>query len=157
MSDVACEMPPSPMPRSPEFLLALVSDMAVTHNFAFTPRDGLTFCNCYVAVVTASLRCPIPPRLANLQNAWLKSDEGRMAGWMPVDAETARARAQLGYPTVASWANPKHDAPGHIALLVPAPQGVASIHISQAGTENFIRAPIGRGFGSLAPDYFTHQ
>lgn len=157
MSDLVCENQPPPMPRGPEFLLALITDMAVTANYAFTPRDGLTFCNCYISVLTAALRCAIPPRLANLQNAWLKSNEGLLAGWMPVDVETARHRAALGYPTVASWSNPKHDAPGHIALVVPSPPGVASMYISQAGTENFLRAPIGRGFGSIQPDFFTHQ
>lgn len=157
MTDNFSRMPESPTQRAPELLLALVSDMAVTANFAFTPRDGVTFCNCYVAVLTAALRCPIPPMLANLQYAWLKSDEGRMAGWMPVDSETARARVELGYPTVAVWKNPHHDRPGHIALLVPAPKGVVSIHITQAGASNFIRAPIGRGFGSLLVEFFTHQ
>lgn len=153
----ACEMPASPVPRDPATVLSLISDMAVTHNFAFAPRDGATFCNCYVSVLTAALRCPIPPLLANLQHAWLTSEEGRMAGWMPIDTETARQRAQLGYPTVAAWLNPKHDKPGHIALVVPAPAGVASLHVSAAGAENFVRAPIGRSFGTLQPDYWTHQ
>ena len=153
----ACEMPSSPMPRSADLLLSLVSDMAVTANFAFHPRDGQTFCNCYVAVLTAALRAPIPPRLANLQNAWLKSDEGRMSGWMPVDSETARQRATLGYPTVASWRNPKDSLPGHIALLVPAPQGATGIYVTAAGAENFVRAPVGRSFGVNVPEWFTHQ
>lgn len=157
MSDAVCEMPPSPMARSPDALLALVHDMAVTANYAFMPREGLTYCNCYVAVLTAALRAAIPPRLANLQHAWLSSDEGRMAGWMPVDAETARARATLGYPTVAAWRNPKDDKPGHIALLVPAPQGATGIYVTAAGAENFIRAPLGRSFGVNKPDFWTHQ
>ena len=156
MTDV-CEMPPSPVTRAPDVLLALVGDMAVTANFAFMPRDGMTFCNCYVSVLAAALRSPIPPRLANLQNAWLKSDEGRMAGWMPVDSETARQRAALGYPTVASWRNPKDSLPGHIALLVPPPQGAIGIYVTAAGAENFVRAPVGRSFGVNQPDYFTHQ
>ncbi len=143
--------------RAPELLLALVSDMAVTHNYAFMPRDGKTFCNCYISVLGAALGAPIAPALANQQHDWLMSEEGRMAGWSKVDADTARQRAQLGYPTVASWKNPKPDQPGHIALVVPAPTGVASLHVSAAGHENFIRAPIGRSFGGLTPDYFTHQ
>lgn len=156
MSDT-CEMPQSPLPRSAEALTSLVTDMAVTANYAFAPRDGLTFCNCYVAVLTAALRAPIPPRLANLQHAWLKSDEGRMAGWMPVDIETARQRAALGYPTVASWRNPRDDKPGHIALLVPAPPGASGAYVTAAGTENFIRTTVGRSFGVNQPDWFTHQ
>lgn len=151
------EMPASPVPRAPDVLLALITDMAVTHNFAFCPREGMTFCNCYLSVLTAALRCPIPPILANLQHAWLLSDEGRMAGWMPVDSETARARAQLGYPTVAAWPNPKHDKPGHVALVVPAPQGAVGLYVSAAGAENFLRAPLGRSFGINKPDMFTHQ
>lgn len=145
------------MPRSPDFLLGLVSDMAVTHNFAFAPRDGATYCNCYVAVLTAALRCPVPPRLANLQHSWLKSPEALLAGWMPVDPETARQRAAMGYPTVAAWRNPRDDKPGHIALLVPAPQGATGLYVTAAGSENFIRAPIGRSFGNNKPDLFTHQ
>lgn len=145
------------MPRSPEFLLALVSDMAVTANFAFHPRDGATFCNCYVAVLTAALRCPIPPLLANLQNIWLKSEEGRMAGWMPVDELTASQRAALGYPTVPSWRNPIDTSPGHIGLLMPAPSGSTKLHVTAAGAQNFVRAPLTSSFGLHVPEFFTHQ
>lgn len=157
MNENTCEPARPPMKRSADLLLSLIQDMAVTANYAFAPRDGKTFCNAYVAVLTAALRTPIPPRLANLQHAWLSSDEGRMAGWMPVDSETARARAALGYPTVASWRNPKDSLPGHIALLVPAPQGATGVYVTAAGAENFVRAPLGRSFGLNRPDYFTHQ
>jgi hypothetical protein len=156
------------MSRSPDTVLGLISGIDVANNFAFLPHrralsDGdatppLTLCNCYVTCCTAALGCAVPPMKANEQHAWLKSPEGQRMGWMPVDSETARQRAQLGYPTVAAWLNPS-GGHGHIALVVPAdPIGPVGVYVSAAGASNFVRALLYRSFGSHnAPDFFTHE
>jgi len=144
------------MTRSPDAVLGLISGIDVVNNFAFLMRDGVTVCNCYATVCTAALGCAIPPMLANGQHAWLLSNEGQLAGWMHVDSETARQRAALGYPTVASWANPEGH--GHIALCVPPPSGDARLFVSAAGHQNFVRASIDRSFGlNKSIDFFTHE
>lgn len=144
------------MTRTPDVVLNLIGGIDVVDNFAFLARDGVTVCNCYVTVCTAAMNCAIPPMLANKQHAWLMSNEGRLAGWMHVDSETARQRAMLGYPTVASWENPLGH--GHIAMCVPPPNGDARIFISSAGEHNFVRAPIERSFGiGKSIDFFTHE
>lgn len=153
--------------RSPDAVLALISGIDVVNNFAFLPHrrvlsDGdptplLTLCNAYVTCCTAALGCPIAPMKANEQAAWLLSPEGQLAGWMHVDSATAKQRAQGGYPTVAAWVNPT-GGHGHIALVVPAdPIGPDGIYVSAAGAQNFVRCLVGRSFGDLKPDYFTHQ
>jgi|SRR6185436_5124689 len=142
--------------RLPNIVLNLIAGIDVVDNFAFIARDGVTVCNCYVTVCTAALGCPIPPMLANKQHAWMLSNEGMLAGWMHVDSETARQRAALGYPTVASWLNPEGH--GHIAMCVPPPSGDARMHVSAAGHQNFVRAPIEKSFGlgkNIA--FFTHE
>lgn len=144
------------MTRSPDAVLGLVSGIDVVNNFAFLARDGVTVCNCYVTVCTAALGCAVPPMLANKQHEWLLSNEGMLAGHMHVDSETARQRAALGYPTIASWSNPQGH--GHIAMCVPPPFGDARLFVSAAGEHNFVRAPIERSFGlGKSIDFFTHD
>ena len=151
--------------RSPDTVLALISGLDVVNNFAFLPHrrviEGeptplLTLCNCYVSVCTAALGCPIAPMKANQQHAWLASNEGKLAGWMPVDPATAQQRGDSGYPTVAVETKPGH---GHIALVVPAdPTGPSGIYVSAAGAQNFVRALFLRSFGGASKaEFFTHN
>lgn len=158
------------MSRTPEALVALVMGIDVVNNFAFIPHrraiaNGsggfdptqlLTLCNAYVTCCTAGLGCAVPPMKANSQYAWLGSAGGQVAGWTPVDAETARQRAQLGRPTVAALANPLGH--GHIALVVPAdPAGPPGVYVSSAGVVNHVRTPLARSFGTFTPQYWTHE
>lgn len=141
--------------RTPEAVMSLVRGLDVQNNFAFLPHrrvmeDGslspmLSLCNCYVTCCTAALGCAIPAKKANNQVEWLISTSGQLAGWMHVDSETARQRATLGFPTVAAWVN--QTGHGHIALLVPPPQGETRLFVSAAGTQNFTAAPIEKSFG----------
>lgn len=193
------------MDRSPDTVLALISGLDVVNNAAFLPGilavaagdehpdcffEGqpvklmhYTRCNGYATACTAALGCPVPPMKANQQHDWLMSNEGQLAGWMHVDSETARQRAQGGYPTMAVWKNvhwrcsrclkPAAGAGtcancggttvlvedhGHIALVVPAdPTGPTGIYVSAAGQQNFVRCLLARSFGDIKPDYFTHN
>ena len=155
--------------RSPEALMALVRGLDVANNFAFLPhrralanaKGGwdatpvLTTCNLYVNVCTAALGRPIPPKKANEQVAWLKSERGLLAGYMPVDGETARQRAEGGYPTVAATTNPAGH--GHIALVVPRdPAGPPGIYVSSAGATNHLRCLLFKSFGiNASPEFWT--
>lgn len=146
-------------------LLELVTNMAVDENYAFIAKvvlqpDGTslhaTFCNAYASVLTAALGCPIPPKLANKQHAWLKAD-GAKQGWVPVDKGAAAHFAAHGQPAVAVWTNIT-GGPGHIALLVPAPDGSEDVWVSSAGRHNYVAAPLEKSFGvSIEPEFFAYQ
>ena len=151
--------------RTPDAVLDLVEGVDCVNNFAFLPHrrvlsEGnvtpqLTLCNCLLTIYTAALGCAVPPMLANKQATWLASNEGKLAGWMPCDAITAHARANLGYPVVAAASNQAGH--GHVALVVPSDVTDAGhLYVSSAGTRNFIRCRIERSFGDLRPTFFTH-
>ena len=157
--------------RTPEALMAVVRALEVETNFAWRPHRRATanatggwdaspvysFCNLYVNACTVALGRPIPPRLANSQVAWLKSERGTLAGWLPIDGETARQRAESGFPTVAATVSPAGH--GHIALVVPRdPAGPTGIYVSSAGASNYLRCLLFKSFGvAAAPDYWTAQ
>lgn len=143
----------------------LVDDIAVDTNYAFLPKvvlqpDGTslraTFCNCYVSVVTAAMGCAIPPKLANKQNAWLKSS-GRATGWVPCNREAAEDFSNRDYTVVASWVNPT-GGPGHIAVCVPTPPDGEGLWVSSAGQNNHVRCSLEKSFGvSIEPEFFVFQ
>lgn len=154
--------------RSAQTLTDLATAMDVAHNWAFAPKLVVlgtgpvrqTFCNDYASVMTAALGCVVPPLTANQQNAWLKSNEGKMAGWMPVDHETARQRTELGYPVLYSWLNGTGGS-GHIAIGVPPPPADGGhIYVSAAGAECFVFTRIENSFGlelAAVTEAFTHD
>ena len=157
------------LPRSRKLYLDAVAVLDVEHRERYRPRDvtgdgkAETFCNLFLSDCTALLECPIPFVLANFQVGWLSGPLGLAAGWLElrplpnatVEAQ-AIARAELGLPTVAVWAN-STGAHGHAGVVVPAePPMTGVVHIAAAGARNFQNAPIQRSFGVLHPRYFTH-
>lgn len=151
--------------RSPDVVLGLISGLDVVNSFAFLPHvrliDGkptpmLTLCNAYTNVVTSALGCPIPALLANKQAAWLAGPLGVAAGWRSIDKAQALERANDGFPVVAVAFNDTGH--GHIAPVVPSPpEDKAALYVSSAGATNFVRARIGRSFGALVPQFYTHD
>jgi len=154
--------------RTREAVDAVVQLLDVRNAFAFLPHvrvvDGkltppLTMCNAYASAFCAALGVRLPVTLkANKQVAWLASDEGKAAGWMVVDKETARQRAIGGFPTVVGWVNPTGGS-GHIAMVIPPPAGLeAELWVSAAGRTNFSRDRLRASFGDVAPLVFsTHD
>jgi hypothetical protein len=144
--------------RSVRTLLDVVAVLDPEHNASLQPRNSLSYCNDAITELTLALGCPVPIALANAQHDWLLGEAGKADGWMVVDAETARQRAELGFPTVATWKNPT-GGHGHIMLLVPAPDtDVGHIYVAGAGAKNFNRARIEDSFGlSIHPDFVTHD
>lgn len=136
----------------------------VEHAWRYLPRKPKTFCNIYVSDCTAALGCGIPhwynpetgkkmvvgggsEMSANGMHDWLSAGHD---GWRQMTREDAKARADLGFPTVAAWKNPT-GASGHVAMLLPG------FLIAQAGSVNRFMVPVPMGFGTLKPDYFTHD
>lgn len=149
-------------PRSAVALLEVVAMLDAEHNIAYQRRDvtgdGVpeTFCNFYVHDATALLGCPIPKVRANDQVDWLEG-VGVDAGWRECGALTAADKADMGLPTVACWRNPSARGHGHIALVVPRPEGRRGVYIAQAGASNFSCEPARSGFGNLPLQFFWHS
>lgn len=132
-----------------------------------------TFCNVFVADVTRALACPIPAvRLfaappdnevrwremrANHQARWLRSQRAQINGWLEVDCEGAKLRAEKGCPTVVVY-DSEDESPGHIAMVRPATGNDArSVAIAQAGVTCFSFGRLERGFGNKPVHFFAHE
>ena len=161
-------LPPPMPPRSRARYLEAIASLDVEHAPKYRARDldgsgnQSTFCNLFLSDCTKLLGCPIPWKLATDQAGWLDSAAGLSSGWHEIVASgeaTAGAQAaihaDIGYPTVAVWAN--HAGHGHVAIVCPAiPQG-SGLHVAAAGAQNFQNAPISRSFGAIQPRFFTHS
>lgn len=165
--------------RSPANLLLAVAPLAVTAHPRYQPtKDGRTWCNIFLWDATSALDAEIPHwyvehvleggKVADKRGefsalgviGWLKR-EGPSNGWRSCTESEARRRANFGFPTVATWMNPKFSGgrplPSHVALLLPSPVDGPQL-IAQAGAECLFGAPIERGFGDAKPlEYFTHE
>lgn len=171
------------MPRSAEFLVALVAGLDVRNNPLFWPGkllddsaeaavngsneiavfNGLackviryTRCNGYAGVVFAALGCPVPVGMtANQLFVWFPdAGGGARAGWREVTLTEAIARANGGFPLAIV----AHDMPhGHIACGVPG-DGV-QLYCSAAGSYNTSKQSVAAQFGRLAAGArcFTHD
>lgn len=148
--------------RSANHLRMVVDQFDVENNPRYKPRDGLTFCNIFAWDVSRALACEIPhwwfgdEQDANQTHTWLAGGNGQRHGWSQVDEFAAQRLAREGRPVVASWKNPNPKKPGHIALLLPSPEGLG-IRIAQAGTRNLFDRPVKDGFGDLPYLLFAHR
>jgi hypothetical protein len=146
------------LPRSPVALYDCIASFKVETAEKYRKRDvtgdGLpeTFCNVFLADVTAALSAPVPLFLANAQVAWLK-EMGKAKGWSMVDAHKAEVLVNEGYPVVAGWSNPR----GHGHVAIGCPSNEPGMHVAQAGSSNFTCRPIERGFGHTPFLLFAHD
>ena len=147
--------------RSSELLEAVVAQFRVEVHPRYARRDITgdgnpeTFCNAFARDVCDALHAPLPWGLrANQLVEWLSGPTGRQMEWSGLSEHQARAFADEGCPTVATWFN-RNGGPGHIALVVPS-RGESGVWIAQAGRTNFARGLLSRGFGSLPVTYFAH-
>lgn len=150
------------MPRSRGQLLATLDALDVERKPEWQPgywpfppghKPGVTWCNAAVEAACVALECPLPPGLkANEQQAWLT----RAVDWRSCSAKDAAARAELGFPTVATYFEEPH---GHILMVVPAIDG-SGLHAWQAGKTNFTNKPIRFAFTEEQlrhVQFFTHD
>lgn len=140
--------------RTAQALVVAVAAVDPEHSYALRPRDGVTLCNEAARFLCAALGVPLPRDTANNQRDWLAAS----TEWKPVDVETARQRAESGFPTLAVWKNPT-GGHGHIALLVPAPlKDPGGVYVAAAGLRNTNSGTFNSQFGiSIYPEFFTHE
>lgn len=151
--------------RTPDNLHRASEQFCVESHLRYRPSDGKTWCNCLLWDVTRALGCEIPHWVdaqgrpaasfapgsrelsANGVYAWLE-EYGLEHGWQYVESRhLACMRADLGYPTVAAWRNPRGH--GHVALVLPGDRVV------QAGIVNGVLS-IDAAFGTHVPSFWTH-
>lgn len=154
--------------RSKDAIRAVVAQFQVESHPRYKARDidgnGVrdTFCNVFLADVTAALSCPVPRRIgavwirANDQYLWLSTQVGIEAGWIPGDMAIAGLRVDAGRPTVAAWRN-MTGGPGHVALVVPPPKGRMGLYVAQAGAVNSEAMPLRAAFGSRPVSFYSHK
>ena len=157
--------------RTPELLERVIDQFGLDTATRWQKRvDEITkkvstYCNVALTDLTKALGCEIPrwwqrgaelvQLSANDQQRWLQQ-EGPRHGWRNSTPIAAQARANLGYPSVATWFNPEEGHSGHVALFRPD-RGEQGLFIAQAGLTNFSRGPLSSGFGARAVLCFTHD
>ncbi len=149
------------MLRKPDDILKAVAEIDPENNPTLqrgappAPKPTDTWCNKFVALVTAKLGAPIPfgkwGTLANDQIEWL--DAGNDGWYQLPSAQAAQDAALEGKVAVATWFN-LSGGPGHIALVLPVPG--PSVRIAQAGATNFNDGSVSNGFGSKLPTFYAH-
>lgn len=151
----------TPQDRSPERLMAIIAEHHHRGVARYQSRDvtgdgvAETFCNLFAQDVAEAMSAPLPRHmLANATVAWLDAEAIRDASeWCAVDAHAAQMAANEGELALVGWVNP--GGPGHLAVVVPS-LGDAGTWIAQAGRQNFTRAPLLSGFGTLPVRFWIH-
>lgn len=105
--------------------------------------QGWTHCNQAAEAALLALEAHIPKGLlANAQQAWLASADGKAQQWTDVDAQVAGDAAERGEPTVVTL---REDGHGHIAVVRGRdPHG--NLLVWQAGQQNFTSATLRQCF-----------
>jgi hypothetical protein len=130
-------------------LYELAQLLDVEHNFAFCPRDGMTFCNDYAAVFCAARGVRLPPLKANEQKAYLAGSPA----WVVIGREEAVTRANAQETVLAVVELQPH---GHITPLVESPaEDPTGAYVSAAGARNDVRCRLEKQFGALKPTFFV--
>lgn len=156
-------MTSAPCQRSPDALRAVAGQFAVETAPRYRPKDGKTYCNIYLWDVTRALGCEVPhwvgppgmrsETTANALVTWLLA-EGSTLGWREDDERAAVAHAAFGRPAVAAWRNPAGH--GHVALLLPSPDGEA--RVAAAGARCLFDVPLVESFGRIyGIRFFLHE
>jgi hypothetical protein len=146
--------------RSSQVYEQILAQFDVEHASRYAPKSGITFCNIFVWDATKALGCELPhwwyrdELSANGLSDWL-TKYGANHGWMKVDSDHARQRANAGFPVVAVWKNPGAGS-GHIAMVRPSGEE-GQLHIAQAGASNHADIPITTGFGLLPVTLWSHD
>lgn len=144
--------------RTPQDILAAVARINPRANPALQPGAapapaGGTWCNKFIAWVTAELGAPVPygeyGTPANAMLAWLEAGN---SGWRRATREEAARYTIHGRLALVGYFNP--EGPGHIALVLPHGE---PLRIAQAGRSCFNDGPLSDGFGSLPVTFYVHE
>lgn len=139
--------------RSYENYAKVIDQFHVDTNPRYAKRWGYTYCNIFVWDVTLAMNCEIPhfydpetgessrkagylEMTANRLAKWL-DEFGPKFGWWQVDARTAQAKANEGYPVITSWYN--KGGTGHTQIVRPSSHEFDEAkgpEVAQAGSVN---------------------
>lgn len=147
--------------RAPERLAFIVAQFHLETAERFRKRDtdgrpgDETFCNFAAVAITTAMGVPLPQMRANALAIWLEGQSlDEVSQWEEINEHTAQGMADEGQLAVAVWTNPT-GGPGHIAVLVPSLDEPGT-WIAQAGSTNFTRGLLVRGFGDKKPLFYGH-
>lgn len=141
--------------RTPQSILDAVATIDPEHAPELQPGyggAGNTWCNHFIAEVTAMLGASVPyaPTLVNDQILWIDAGNN---GWYQVgSADEAQQAALSGKIALATYYN--FAGHGHIALILPID---GPMQIAQAGSANFNQGPLAQGFGFIQPVFYVHD
>lgn len=139
-----------------------IDQMDPQHASRYQPRGvrgtpgRTTYCNVFAQDFMRQVGVPrnnMPTGNANNMNRWL-NNQGPQHGWHQVSAAEAQRAANNGQVVLASQNNP-NGPHGHVAVVRPG--STNGVHIAQAGGHNYNDAPVSRGFGRRAPQYFVYD
>lgn len=155
----------------------LLEQVVAQHQVETAPRyqikdvnsDGIaeTWCNVYCSDLTKALGCEIPHVLmaggrwvearVDMMRGWLLGQGIRSHGWENLpDGKVAQKMADQGQVGVALWVGVQNGrSVGHIATLIPS-HGAPGIWVTQAGSTNFARGRVERGFGQRPLEFYAH-
>lgn len=175
LNDIRGERPFLPLTngtdnRSASAYLQVVATFAaaiVTEFYA--PGGGFTWCNLFAWHLSIAMGCEIPHWIRGYETRandlcdWLEHRlhnggpmQGPELGWSEVSELDARARANAGHPTFATWKNPVPQKSGHIAAVLPS--ATASTIVAQAGRVCSLSVELSIAFGGAKPvRFWTHD
>jgi hypothetical protein len=115
----------------------------------YTGPDAATHCSAFAAAVGLRLNVYMlrPPEhkltlLASAQTEWFHTEEGKKAGWFPVESmRQAQMLANTGNLVVIAYESPDPHKPGHIVVVRPSLKTEAQLEkdgpeIAMAGSHN---------------------
>jgi len=139
--------------RKPQDILDAVASVDPEGNPELQPgyAGGASWCNKFIALVTAKLGVPLPSN--TLANDMISYMDAGNDGWYQVsNASVAQSAAMVGKVAIATYYN--FSGHGHMALVLPID---GPVQIAQAGATNFNQGSLSRGFGFIQAVFYVHD
>jgi hypothetical protein len=158
--------------RSPNLYQVIIEQFEVEENPRYAPREGKTYCNILVWDVTRAMDAEIPHWVnsageptahygtdahrqnCNAMHKWLHLF-GPKYGWHRVNLEEALKSATEGSPSIAIFYNPSGN--GHVVIIRPDSNDPKVPLCAQAGKICFSKGTLIDAFGTIQPEFWTHE
>ncbi len=134
--------------RRPDWYGQVIDQFKPETSPRYAPANGLTYCNIFARDVMSAMDAPIPTGTINSVIALLRSKS--VEGWRRGLPEEALQNANMGRPTLVTWANEMGH--GHVAVVRPG----ASLMVANVGKTNFARGSVGQAFGTRPVEFWVH-